>query len=72
MSVAGTTTSIAPEVDGANGMGDAVFHVRASADSYCAAGPTPNASSGARFFVPAGEFVTVYVNGGDKLAWIAA
>lgn len=67
-----TTANAAPAADGANGLGDAVFHLRASADSWVAVGSAPNASTGARVLVPAGEFVTMYVQKDDKLAWIAA
>lgn len=72
MASAATTTNTAPASDGANGLGDPIFHIRAAADSYAAIGPAPNASTGARVFVPAGEFVTVYAKMDDKLAWIAA
>lgn len=72
LSSPGPTTQASPGTDWANGLGDCIFHIRAAADSYAAIGPSPNASTGTRVFVPAGEFVTVYVTKGDKLAWIAA
>lgn len=68
-SSAGTTTNIAPAH---TTLGSAVFEVRASADSYIAIGANPNATSGPRLFVPAGEFRQVFCVSGDKLAWIAA
>jgi hypothetical protein len=66
----GMTTQVAP----ASGeLGDPVFAIRASADAYAAAGPSPDASSGQpRTFVPVGETVYMYVAPGDKLAWAAA
>lgn len=69
---AGTTGNVAPAADTISGLGDAVFHIRASADSYASIGSSPNASTGTRVFVPAGEFVTVYTKKDDKLAWVAA
>src|SRR4051794_3066466 len=65
----GTTAQAAPA---SGALGDPVFQVRASADAYVAAAPSPDASSGARIFVPANETVTLYVSPGDKLAWVAA
>lgn len=67
---AGTTTNSAPAASDA--AGDPMFQVRASADSFVAIGPTPNASTGARIFVPAGERVEFYGQPGDRLAWVAA
>lgn len=72
LSSPGPTTQASPGTDWPNGLGDCIFHIRAAADSYAAIGPEPNASTGARVFVPAGEFVTVYVTKHDKLAWVAA
>lgn len=65
----GTTSQASP---GGGRNGDAVFHLRSSVDAYAALGQTPNASTGPRILVPAGEFVTVYTKGGDKLAWVEA
>lgn len=67
-----TTSQSSPGVDGANGLGDCIFHILAAEDSYAAIGSAPNASTGTRVFCPAREFVTVYVTKGDKLAWVAA
>lgn len=52
--------------------GDPMMRVRAAADSYAAVGAAPDATTGARHFVPAGEFVEFYVETGDKLAWVLA
>lgn len=67
---AGTTThsASAPQGD----YGPIIFEVTASADSFVAIGLTPNASSGARAFVPANTPTDFIVKSGDKLAWIAA
>lgn len=69
LATAGSTTHASP---GADRNGDAVFHLRASVDAYAAIGPSPNANTGTRVFVPVGEFVTVYTTAGDKLAWVEA
>lgn len=66
------TTSASPGVEGSNGLGDPVFHIHSVIDAYAAIGPSPNASTGTRVRCPAGEFVTVYTEKGDKLAWVAA
>lgn len=65
----GTGTKTSP---GADTNGDAVFHLRSAADAWVSIGKTPDAANGTRIFVPAGEFVTVYTDAGDKLAWTAA
>ena len=70
MASAATTALSAPEVNDLKG--DPIFQVRASADSYVAIAATPNATSGARLFVPAGDWVEMYAEPGDKLAWITA
>lgn len=69
---AGATTNSAPAVSDA--AGQPIFTVRASADSFVAIGPAPDASqaNGPRIFVPAGERVEFYAQPGDKLAWVAA
>ncbi|PDS67870.1 hypothetical protein, partial [Rhizobium phaseoli] len=46
-----TSTNIAP-VENA-GSGQAMFRIRAAADSWVSVGPAPNATSGNRFLVPA-------------------
>lgn len=68
MSGAGTSTLVAPEATAQKG--DPAFQVRASSDSYVAVGPAPDATNGARHFIPANETVTVYADPGDKIAWI--
>jgi len=70
MAIAGTTANAAPASNSAKG--DPVFQLRASADSYAALAVAPDATSGARIFVPANETVTVYGEPGDKVAWITA
>lgn len=69
MAAPGTTDNGAPE---GSGNGQPVMQFRASADAFVAVGRTPNAVSGARIFVPAGETVSIYVSAGDKAAWVAA
>jgi hypothetical protein len=78
---AGTTTQAAPSpgVSGA-GTGRPVFQVVAAAASWVVTGATAlNAAlavstkpSEARIYIPANTPVNIYVNPGDKLAWIAA
>jgi hypothetical protein len=46
--------------------------VYAAIDAFIAVGTNPNATTGARIFVPAGTRVEVYVQPGDKLAWVVA
>ncbi len=65
----GTTTKAAPG-DGHNG--DALFHLRGSADGYALIGPDPGAAGTPEIFVPVAEFVSCYVKTGDKLKWIPA
>lgn len=70
MASAATTAQAAPAVHDA--AGEPIFQVRASADSFVAIGASPNASTGARIFVPAGEKVEFYAQPGDRLAWVLA
>ena len=72
MASAGTTSQVAA---GASN----VFEISASADSWVAIGPAPDAtqtvgsnSGNARILVRAGETRAIFCNQGDKLAWIAA
>lgn len=76
MASAGTTSRAAPgnpEPIIWSGM----FEVRSSADIYVAIGKTPDASQAsgvedaARFFIPANETRNIFVQPGEKLAWIA-
>lgn len=64
--IAGTTTNTAP-VTTENGP---VFRVIAAADAYVAIGKTPNAAVEPRVLVVAGVPLTIYVEAGDKLAWV--
>jgi hypothetical protein len=66
---AGTTTETAPDPQD---RGNPMFQVRAAADSFVAIAPAPNATTGPRIFVPAGERIEFYGEPGDKLAWVAA
>ncbi len=66
----GTTMNVAPS--GGIEAGGTVFTVRTSAEAYVAIGANPNASTGARHHLAAGEKAYFFVNSGDKLAWIAA
>lgn len=72
----GTTTQAAKAVSGA---GQPAVRVTASADSYVAAGPTPDATQAvgsthqtARSFVKAGTPTILYVSVGDKVSFAAA
>lgn len=70
LSSASTTTNAAPANHDA--AGEPMFQVYASTDAFIALGKSPNASTGARVFVPAATRVGVYAEQGDKLAWVAA
>lgn len=70
MTSAGITTIAAPEHH--QTMGAPVFRVQAAADSWVSIGSTPNASTGPRTLCRAGEDYDVFVEPGDKLAWVAA
>lgn len=70
MASAGTTALGAP--DAREGVGMPIYRVQASADSWVSIGKTPNASTGARMLVMAGQVYDFYAEPGDKLAWIAA
>ena len=70
MASAGTTTQAAPSAT--TPQGPPMFQVRASADAFVAIGAAPNATTGTRVFVPAGERVEFYAEAGDKLDWIPA
>jgi len=54
------------------GSGQAMFRIRAAADSWVSVGPAPNATSGTRFLVPASTDYDVYAEPNDKFQWIAA
>lgn len=66
MSVAGTTTQVAP------GLGIPIFEVYSSADVYVAIGANPDATNGTRVFVPAATMCDFIARNGDKLAWVLA
>ena len=64
------TASVAPGVSDA--AGQPIFRIRAAADSWVAIGKMPNASAAPRILVPANTDYDVFVDAGDKLAWVAA
>lgn len=66
--VSTTNVAVAPS----DTMGDPIFRIRASADAWVSIGASPNASANPRLLVPAGEDYDVFVEPGDKLAWLAA
>ena len=76
MATAGTTSQAAPDNGHRPGMGADLgqpsYEIRSSLDVFVAIGPTPDATSGARLFVAAGETRNVFCDVGDKLAWVAA
>jgi hypothetical protein len=74
MASAGTSTVAAPGVAGVSGNGyRPILSISASAPIYFAVGPTPDATNGARRYMdPANGGVDVFVNPGDKFAWILA
>ncbi|MGO8211818.1 hypothetical protein ACC782_33600 [Rhizobium ruizarguesonis] len=65
-----TSTNVAP--NGSDGSGQPMFRIRAAADSWVSVGPTPDATSGKRFLVPAATDYDVYAEPNDKFQWIAA
>ncbi|MBY5553707.1 hypothetical protein J0664_06150 [Rhizobium leguminosarum] len=65
-----TSTNFAPGENA--GSGQSMFRIRAAADSWVSVGPTPNATSGTRFLVPAGTDYDLYAEPNDKFQWIAA
>jgi hypothetical protein len=74
MATAGTSTIAAPGVPGVAGNGyTPLLSISASAPIYFAVGPIPDATNGARRYMdPANGGVDVFVNPGDKVAWILA
>lgn len=67
---AGTTTITAPVVS--SSLGEPIARVSVAADSFVAFGATPNASTGTRDFIPAGETRDYVVSAGEKMAWVTA
>jgi hypothetical protein len=74
MASAGTSTIAAPGVAGVAGDGyRPILSLSASAPIFFAVGPTPDATNGARRYMdPANGGVDIFVNPGDKVAWILA
>lgn len=70
MASAGTTTNSAPAASDLER--EPIFSLYSSADVYYAIGPTPDATSGTRRFLPATTAVDVFAAQGDKVAWILA
>lgn len=72
----GVTSTNAAPAGGKSGAfcltGQPMMRFRASADSYVSVGPSPNATSGTKFLVPAGVDYDVFVDAGDKFQWVAA
>lgn len=65
-----TSTNVAPGESA--GSGQALFRIRAAADSWVSVGSAPDATAGKRFLVPAATDYDVYAEPGDKFQWIAA
>lgn len=70
LTTAGTTTAVAPEIDG-NG-GQPIVNMIAAADSWASIGPAPNASNDPKVFLQAGVPTQRYCNPGDKVAFVTA
>lgn len=69
MASAGTATVVAPIVQG----GQPVLSIAASAPIFFATGPLPDATNGPRrYYDPATGPLDIFVNSGDKFAWIVA
>jgi hypothetical protein len=69
LAAAATTTNVVPAKPDPQ-YGDAAVTLRASADSYVSYGPAPAdpaLSATTREFVPAGEFVDLFVPAGSKI-----
>ncbi|RWX41662.1 hypothetical protein EHH54_05800 [Rhizobium leguminosarum] len=64
------STNVAPAVS--DGAGQAIFRVRASADSWLSYGAAPNSAGSVRVAIPANTDVDVYPEPGDKFMWQAA
>lgn len=64
------TTNAAPNPS--DSMGDPMFRIYAAADSWVAVGANPDETTNPRFLVPAATEYDVFVEPGDKLAWVAA
>jgi hypothetical protein len=74
MATAGTSTIVVPGVPGVAGNGyRPILSISASSPIVFAVGPTPDATNGARRYMdPANGGVDVFVNPGDKVAWVLA
>lgn len=69
LDAAGTTVKAA---EAGTGTGRPIFRLRSGVDVFVAIGPTPNATTGARFYIPAEFDYDIFANPGDKVAWIVA
>lgn len=65
-----TTAGVAPDLHDA--AGPPVFTVFTIVDAHVSIGRNPNATSGARYAVKAGEERTIYAEPGDKCQIVAA
>ncbi|KAA3500818.1 hypothetical protein DXM27_16575 [Rhizobium rhizogenes] len=70
LSAPGATTNAAPK--GRQPYGDPIFYLRSSQDAWVAIGPAPDASNGPRMLLAANTDFGLYVDPGDKLAWLPA
>lgn len=57
---------------GGSGTGRPVFRFRSEVDAFVSVGPTPDATNGTRYAVPANTDYDVFANPGDKVAWTTA
>lgn len=64
------STNAAPSPS--DGQGQAIFRVRASADSWLSYGAAPNSNGSVRVAIPANTDVDVYPEPNDKFMWQAA
>jgi hypothetical protein len=64
------STNVAPPIS--DGAGQAVFRVRATADSWLSYGRNPNSAGPVRVPIPANTDVDVYPDAGDAFMWQAA
>ena len=70
LATAGTSALGAPE--NSDREGQPVFRLRSSADAWIAIGRTPNASASPRLAIPANTDIDIFVEPGERVAWVPA
>lgn len=67
---ASITTNVAVPLN--DTFGQPMFRIRSAVDAWVSVGKNPNASTGIRLSVQAGIDYDMFVDPGDRLAWVAA